>query len=152
AAVREADFRRRRARVAIASAERVHDDVSAGRQRVSVPAAAKQRARSAAFDAPALDLAVDGSIEVDPRVRVDPLELHDLAFETDRLVAVKLGGKRVVCNGSAGSPQGEDGADRGGSPLLHLHGYLLLKLLFADHLLFCGSSGRSRVFFQQVTV
>jgi len=41
---------------------------------------------------------------VNPRVGIDPLELHDLALETDRLVAVELRGKRVVGDGSPTAP------------------------------------------------
>src|SRR5690606_15433344 len=91
----------------------------------------QQRARSAAFNTPALDLAIDVGIEMNPRVRVHPLELHDLALKADGLVAIELGGERVVRNGSASRSHCEDGADRGSGPLLHLHGTKLLKLLFA---------------------
>jgi hypothetical protein len=35
-------------------------------------------------------------LDVDPRVRVDPLELDHLALQLDRLVAVELRRKRMV--------------------------------------------------------
>src|SRR5690606_12646474 len=122
AAVREADFRRAGARVSVARTERVDDDLGAGRQRVAVPAATEQRARGAALDTPALNLAVHVGVDVDPRVRVDPLELHDLALEADRLVTIELGGERMVRDGSAGGSDRQDGADRGRGPFLDLHG------------------------------
>src|SRR5690606_40018282 len=121
-AVREADFRRRGAGVPVTSAERVHDNLGARGQRVPVPATTQQGARRTAFNAPALHATVDVRVDVNPRVRVDPLELHDLAFKTDRLVAIELGGEGVVSDGSTGSPHCKDGANRGGGPLLHLHG------------------------------
>src|SRR5690606_7405425 len=91
-----------------------------------VPATTQQSRRCTAFYAPAFDLTVTGSVDVDPRVRVNPLKLHYLAFEAQRLVAVKLGCERVVSDGSAGCAHSDYSADYGCQRFL-LHGQLLLN-------------------------
>src|SRR5690606_18426096 len=86
-AVGEDDLLRVRARRTVLRLEAADHDLRARRQRVLRPAAAQQRARSAALDLPALDRAVFLlDVDVEPRMRIDPLEHHDFTLERDRLV------------------------------------------------------------------
>src|SRR5690606_1455289 len=60
-------------------------------------AAPEQRVRRAALELPHLLRAVlAGDLDVDPRVRVDELDLDDCAPQADGLVRIELGGERVV--------------------------------------------------------
>src|SRR6185503_19993707 len=81
----------------------VDDDLGAVGQRVFRDAAAQQGVRRAALDHPLLGLAVLDDLDVNPRMRVHPLEADDLALETNRGIRVELGAKGMMReNGAAG--------------------------------------------------
>src|SRR5688572_1508338 len=82
---------------AVLRLEALHFDLGAVRQRVAVPATAQQRIRRTAFDHPLLNLAGRRRhVDVDPRMRVDPIHLRDRDRELDGTVRVELGRERVV--------------------------------------------------------
>ena len=75
----------------------VHDDLDAGRQAVTTQAAPKQHVGCATLDGPRLGGPVLlHHVEMDPGVRVHPLQLHDPALQLDRCVAVEFRAERVV--------------------------------------------------------
>src|SRR6185295_6836295 len=66
-------------------------------QRVARNAAAEQRVRRAALDRPLLDLAVRLlHVDVDPRMRVDQIDLGDRPLQLYWLARVELRGERMV--------------------------------------------------------
>src|SRR5690349_8545205 len=72
-------------------------DLRAGLQRFLGEATPHQRVRRAAFDHPPGDGAIGIlHIEVNPRVRIDPIHLDDGALERHRLIGVELGGEGVM--------------------------------------------------------
>src|SRR5690606_26934742 len=86
----------------------------------------------AALDHPALDRAVFlRDVDVQPRLRVDPLELHDHALARDGLVAAELRRERMArecgCRGEHESGPGRDAQKR------LSHNLLLLFLPIASH-------------------
>ena len=75
----------------------VDDDFGAFRQRAPRQTTAKQRVRRASLDHPARRLAVRLlDIDVNPGVRVDPLDLRHRSAQLYGFVRVELGGERVV--------------------------------------------------------
>src|SRR5262249_13751769 len=68
-----------------------------GAQRVAVPTRAHEPVRRPELEVPIDDVALLVlDVDIDSRVRIGPLELGDRAGERDRLVAVVLGGERMV--------------------------------------------------------
>jgi hypothetical protein len=94
------------------------DDLVAGLQRVARDALARQRAGSAPFDAPALHLPFFvRRHHVYPRVRIAEHELHELAFDLDRLALVIRRRERMVRRGNRARQQDARGGDGDQLPL-----------------------------------
>ena len=75
----------------------VHDDDLADLDRVPLEATAKQAVRGPALDHPDLLAPVlGGHFQVDPRVRVHPLDPDDGPFEHERPVGIEFRSERVV--------------------------------------------------------
>src|SRR5687767_6455887 len=113
----------------------VDNDFGADGDRLLRDAAAEERVRRAAFDHPDLGLAVLDDLDVNPRMRVHPLEADDLALEADRRVRIELGAESVVSEYRAARDNKAGRNQERTKCVSHRHN-LLLFLLGAQTLLF----------------
>jgi dienelactone hydrolase len=112
-AVCERDVAPVRALRPVLGLEALHGDLRARGQGVAVEPATQQRVRCAALDHPDRGLArgLVGDFQVDPRMRVDPLHLHDFAFELHGPVRVELRSEGVMRARGCGCDRHREGGE-----------------------------------------
>src|SRR4030095_1852004 len=105
---------------AVLRAVSLDSDLRARLPRFLGEATSHHRVRRAAFDHPPRDGAVWVlDVEMNPRVRIDPIHLDDGAFERHRLGGVELGGGPMMRSQRRGHTEGRDQSDQYDSCFIH---------------------------------